>query len=102
MTTTCFVSKKDFVEHWPQIGERVWYWARRRGQKAHIKVGALKSYSEDHTLARVQLSLFDQARSTVTVQTVETNRLHRGALPDRPPRNVRHRSDNAQKENAHG
>lgn len=51
--------------------DRVWYWARRRGERAHKKRGIITS--SDGTYARVRLF----GDHPVPVQLVEVKRLRR-------------------------
>ncbi len=52
-------------------GDRVWYWARRKGEKPHRKFGVI--VFTDANYARVEL---DGTPSPITVQTVAVRRLH--------------------------
>lgn len=53
-------------------GDRVWYWARRSGERAHRKVGLIKGLTSDGSVARVDL----EATTVVPIQTVQTSRLY--------------------------
>ncbi len=55
-------------------GDRVWYWARRKGEKGHKEYGVI--IQTDGTFARIRLD----GNRTVQIQTIEVKRLQKEEL----------------------
>lgn len=67
-----------------KAGDRVWYWARRRGERAHIKEGVVRDISASGEFARVDVA-------GIPTQTVNALRLRTGTPPSRYRSDLRYK-----------
>lgn len=58
-----------------KVGDRVWYWARRRGETPRQEHGKIVQMSGE--FSRVRLNPYVDGERAVPVQTVEVKRLHK-------------------------
>lgn len=56
-------------------GDHVWYWARRAGERAHVKSAIIRDINIPAGMARVEV--YDPPIAHIPLQLVTVKRLHR-------------------------